>query len=526
MDVLLIAAVAALALVNAFLIFVLLKRSPKSGFSELEVRIAAFEKNQERIEKIIKDEISQNREETSNNSRQVRQELSASMQAFSDSLGGNMTGIANQQKNLLDTFSNQLVSLTQSNEDRLQKMTLTVEEKLRLLQEQIDSNAKDNREELGRSLKSFEDRFGASVKEFNEIQKQKFDNISNKQTELILTTESKLEKMRDTIEFKLKQMQDDNSEKLEKMRVTVDEKLHKTLEERLGQSFKIVSERLDMVHKGLGEMQSLAVGVGDLKKVLSNVKTRGILGELMLESILEQLLTPEQYDKNVITKKGSKDSVEFAIRLPGKDDSGEHVYLPVDAKFPRESYHALIEAYEQADTAAIEDASKLLENNIKKAAKDIRDKYIDPPYTTDFGIMFLPIEGLYAEVVRRTSLIETLHRDYKIIITGPTTLAAILNSLQMGFKTLAIEKRSSEVWKILGAVKTEFEKFGNILKKAQDKINQASDDIENLVGTRTKQIQRKLKNVQELPVDEAKFYLPDNCRDAENEESEEKEQLF
>ena len=332
--------------------------------------------------------------------------------------------------------------------------------------------------------------------------------------------------MRETIEVKLKQMQDDNNDKLEKMRATVDEKLHKTLEERLSQSFKMVSERLELVHKGLGEMQSLAVGVGDLKKVLSNVKTRGILGEIQLGNILEQLLTSEQYDKNVITKKGSRDNVEFAVKFPGKDKNGEPVYLPIDSKFPTENYHALLNAYEQGDHAAMEEAVKLLENNIKKCAKDIKDKYIDPPNTTDFGILFLPIEGLYAEVVRRTSLMEILNRDYKIMITGPTTLAAMLNSLQMGFKTLAIEKRSSEVWMILGAVKTEFEKFGTVLKKAQEKINQASVDIDDLVGTRTRQIQRKLKSVQEMPITESKLYLTDGSHDNEADEADEKEKLF
>lgn len=481
--------IAGLAAIAIVLLIVLLTRNPNTKLLQIESQLSSFEKNQERTERALKDEIAKNREETAGNSKDLREEI-----------------------------INNMTNLIASNEDKLGKMTQTVEEKLRLLQEQINTNAKDNRDELGKSLKSFEDKFTASVREFNELQKQKFDNLVNKQTELTQSTEMKLDKMRETIEAKLKLIQDDNSEKLEKMRITVDEKLHKTLEERLSQSFKIVSERLELVHKGLGEMQHLAVGVGDLKKVLSNVKTRGILGEIQLGNILEQILTPEQYSKNVATKKGSRDNVEFAIKLPGKDDSGEVVYLPLDSKFPIENYHALNNAYEHGDPVAIEEAAKLLEGNIKKCAKDIRDKYIDPPNTTDFGILFLPIEGLYAEVLRRTGLLETLQRDFKITIAGPTTLSAFLNSLQMGFRTLVIEKRSSEVWKILGAVKTEFEKFGGVLKKAQEKINQASSEIDDLVGARTRQIQRKLKDVQELPAQESLLNLPGEISD--NDEAE------
>ncbi|MBI5056762.1 MAG: DNA recombination protein RmuC [Nitrospirae bacterium] len=501
--------VVVLVVIAIVLLIGLLTRNPNTKLLQIEAQLSSFEKNQERTERALKEEIAKNRDETASNSKQLREEIT-----------NNMTNIANLQKDQLDIFSNQLTALTASNEDKLGRMTQTVEEKLSLLQEQGTCNARDNRDEMTKSLKSFEEKFSASVKEFNELQKQKFNDLSNKQTELIQSTEMKLDKMRETIEARLKIIQDDNSEKLEKMRATVDEKLHKTLEERLSQSFKIVSERLELVHKGLGEMQNLAVGVGDLKKVLSNVKTRGIIGEIMLGNILEQILTPDQYAQNVATKKGSRDNVEFAVRLPGKDDSGDVVYLPLDSKFPRENYETLVDAYEHGNPAAIEEAGKLLEGNIKKFAKDIRDKYIDPPNTTDFGIMFLPVEGLYAEVVRRPALLEVLQRDYKIMIAGPTTLSAFLNSLQMGFRTLAIEKRSSEVWKILGAVKTEFDKFGGVLRKAQEKINQASEEIHNLVGTRTRQIQSKLKSVHELPVQESKLYLFDEA-DNENETTEE-----
>ena len=341
------------------------------------------------------------------------------------------------------------------------------EESLRLElirnREETTKNARESREEANTVISHFGQQQLQRMGEIAQLQKNQLDTFSNQLINLTGSNEQKLDKMRETIELKLKELQEDNSQKLEKMRQTVDEKLHKTLEERIGQSFKLVSERLEQVYKGLGEMQTLATGVGDLKKVLSNVKTRGILGEFQLGSILEQILTLDQYEINVSTKPGSRDVVEFAIKLPGKGSNEDHVYLPIDSKFPLEVYHELLEAYDKIDPTAIEESTKHLETCIKKCAKDIRDKYLDPPITTDFGIMFLPIEGLYAEVVRRTGLIEILQRDYRIIITGPTTLAALLNSLQMGFRTLAIEKRSSEVWKVLGGVKAEFDKFGVVL---------------------------------------------------------------
>ncbi len=386
----------------------------------------------------------------------------------------------------------------------LEKIEITIKDEFSRNREESSRNAKDNREELAKSLKSFEDNFKNNVKEFNELQKEKFNELIAKQERLVKQTEYKLDKIRE-----------DNNDKLEKMRQTVDEKLHKTLEERLSQSFKTVSERLEEVHKGLGEMQSLATGVGDLKKVLSNVKTRGILGEMQLGNILEQILSQEQYEKNVKTKKGSRENVEFAIKLPGRDDTDKNVWLPIDSKFPLEVYHNMLDSYDRGDPAEIENAVKELEKNIKKCAKDISGKYIAPPNTTDFGIMFLPVEGLYAEVVKRIGLIEILQREFQIIVTGPTTLAAFLNSLQMGFKTLAIEKRTSEVWKVLGAVKTEFGKFGQVLEKAQTKIDQASKDIGKLVGERTRQIQKKLKDVHKLPVQESKNLLSGN--ELENE---------
>jgi DNA recombination protein RmuC len=283
------------------------------------------------------------------------------------------------------------------------------------------------------------------------------------------------------------------------MRATVDEKLHDTLEKRLGDSFRIVSERLEQVHKGLGEMQTLATGVGDLKRVLSNVKTRGIFGEIQLGNLLEQILTPDQYEANVVTKAGSAMRVEFAVKLPGRDAGQENaLWLPIDAKFPQEDYLRLLDAQEKGDAAGAEEACRQLDRAVREMARNIRDKYLDPPATTDFGIMFLPTEGLYAEVLRRTGLCETLHRDFRVVIAGPMTLTATLNSLQMGFRTLAIERRSSEVWTLLGAVKTEFTKFGDILDKTHKKLREASDTIED-ASRKTRTIERKLRSVQELP---------------------------
>ena len=322
-----------------------------------------------------------------------------------------------------------------------------------------------------------------------------------------LESEQKLENIRTTMETRIAAMQADNGKRLDEMRHTVDEKLQKTLDEKLQQSFSRVSEQLESVYKGLGEMQTLATGVGDLKKVLSNVKTRGILGEIQLGAILEQILAPEQYAENVATVKGSSERVEYAVRLPG--DGTSCVYLPIDAKFPIDAYNSLLDAYDTADAAQVEAAAKVLEQRIRQFAKDIHTKYIHVPETTDFGIMFLPFEGIYAEVVRRSALLEDLQRNYKVVVTGPTTLAAILNSLQMGFRTLAIQKHSGEVWTILGAVKKEFEKVGGMLEKAQKNLQTASGQIEEVLGIRTRAIQRKLKDVDTLSDREARAILPE-----------------
>ncbi|WP_128751457.1 DNA recombination protein RmuC [Desulfosporosinus sp. HMP52] len=372
--------------------------------------------------------------------------------------------------------------------------------------EETSLNAKQIREELNQSVRSFNDSVLSRMSEIANLQGNQLDIFSNQMNSLTKTNDLKLEQMRKTMEERLLLIQQDNSQKLDLMRATVDEKLSATLEQRLGESFKLVSDRLEAVHKGLGEMQTLASGVGDLKKVLTNVKTRGIWGEIQLGNLLEQILTPEQYACNVATKSGSNDRVEFAIKLPARDGQNNIIWLPIDAKFPIEDYERLIEAQDQANLPRIEELGKALENRIKLEGRTIRDKYIDPPCTTDFGILFLPVEGLYAEVIRRPGLCELLQREYKVIITGPTTLAALLNSLQMGFKTLAIEKRSSEVWNLLSAVKTEFGKFVDILEKTQKKLQEASNTIDTATR-KSRTIARKLKDVQTLPAGEAEVML-------------------
>lgn len=396
-------------------------------------------------------------------------------------------------------------------EQKLISVEKALREEFTVNREESRKNEQSNRTEIGSSIEKLSATILSNMIELSNLQKNQFDTYSRTMERTLdafnYNLRSSIDDLTKLQNEKFVELTKSTEENLEKMRVTVDEKLQSTLERRLSESFKVVSERLEQVHKGLGEMQSLVAGVGDLKKVLSNTKTRGVLGEVQLERILEQFLSPEQYEKNVITKKGSRETVEFAIKLPGKDYDNKTVYLPLDAKFPLEVYNKLLDAYDLQNQAQIDAASKNLERFIKKSAKDIRDKYIDPPNTTDFGLMFLPTEGIYAEVLKNQSLVEFVQREYNINITGPTTLVALLNSLQMGFRSLAIEKHSSEVWKILGAVKTEFSKFETVLNSAQNKLNQASSEIDKLVGTRTRQINRKLKNVDKLSFDDTGFYL-------------------
>ncbi|HNN07370.1 MAG TPA: DNA recombination protein RmuC [Azospira sp.] len=383
------------------------------------------------------------------------------------------------------------------------------------LRSEAQETARGDRAEQAQALERFGQGLAGQVGQLGTLQAQQFEAFGQHLNRLTQSFDARVEQLRLTVETRLGAIQTENAAKLEEMRKTVDEKLHATLEQRLGESFKLVSERLEQVHRGLGEMQTLAAGVGDLKKVLTNVKTRGTWGEVQLANLLEQVLTAEQYAENVATRPKSGDRVEFAIRLPGRE-SGEPVWLPIDAKFPVEDYQKLVEAQERADVVAVEAAAKALEARLKDEAKTIREKYIEPPHTTDFAILYLPTEGLYAEALRRPGLVEALQRDQRVSIAGPTTLAAMLNSLQMGFRTLAIEKRSSEVWAVLGAIKTEFGKFGEALAHTRKKLQEASNSIDK-AEVRTRAVTRKLKDVEALPAPEAVALLGDDLPDEDDE---------
>ncbi len=497
-----------LAIVNTVLLFAFRPKENREQ-QELQFKISGLQELIQRFENSLREDFKISREESATLAKDNRTELSEALKEINntlssridalilkieennkanrESLSENLKEFNSEQKRKFDELKQEQKDLTKSTVDQLDKITVKVEEKLSALTEQ---DKKDNalmRESLLKAFKEFEETFDKNVKSFNDLQKEKFGQLEEKQNKLIEGTEKKLEQMRET----------------------VDEKLQKTLNERLGQSFETVGKQLEAVQLGLGEMRNLAQDVGGLKKVLSNVKQRGGVGEIQLEMLLEQILAPDQYEANVRTKSGSADLVEFAIKLPGRDDLQRNVYLPVDAKFPKDAYEQLIDAYESADPVAIDTANKNIESVIKKMARDIRDKYLDPPNTTDFGIMFLPFEGIYAEVIRRSNLLEQLQREFKVVVTGPTTLAAILNSLQMGFHTLVLQKRSSEVWSILGAVKTEFEKFGGLLDKAHKHITNAGETIEQLQGTRTKAINRRLRDVQALPGTESAALIPE-----------------
>lgn len=397
--------------------------------------------------------------------------------------------------------SNNIDDIKKILDENFEKISKLLKEEMLLNRKEVSDSSKGLREELQNIFKGFGDSLDKRMSEAYNNQNKNFDNFSVKVSDMVIKNDEKMEKIRDSVEKKLESIQKDNSEKLELMRVTVDEKLNATLEKRFGESFKLISDRLDLVHKGLGEMQTVAAGVGDLKKVLNNVKTRGTWGEAQLGNLIEEIFTPDQYEKNVKTKKTSKEVVEYAIKLPGNEDS-KYIWLPIDAKFPLEDYQKLVEAQEQGNIASIDEFSKALETRIKSEAKDIRDKYIDVPNTTDFGILFVPTESLYAEILRRPGLYELLRRDYKVIITGPTTIQVILNSLQVGFRTLNIQKRSSEVWTLLSVVKNEFGKFGNLLEKTHKKMQEAGNIIEDAV-TKTRTIEKKLNKVQDIPTIES-----------------------
>jgi DNA recombination protein RmuC len=434
---------------------ILLLRRGAVDLSPLQLRLEAADKGHERTERTVREEIGRSRDESGTHARELRGEVGSSLKLVGDSVLQNLGEMTRAQQAQFEGFLGALTQMAESQQ----------------------GNARQLREEVGNSVKRLTD-----------------------------SNETRLEALRGTVEAKLQHIRDDNGKQLEQMRATVDEKLQGTLEQRLGESFRLVSEQLKQVHNGLGEMQSLASGVGDLKRVLTNVKVRGTWGEVQLGTLLDQVLIPEQYAANVATREGSAERVEFAIRLPGRGDGEGETLLPIDAKFPQEDYQRLVEAQESGDTAGVETAGKALEQRIRQCARDICAKYLNPPRTTDFGILFLPTEGLYAEVIRRTGLVEVVQRECRVVIAGPTTLAALLNSLQMGFRTLAIQQRSSEVWNVLGAVKTEFGKFGVVLDKVKKKLDEASNVVDQ-AQTRRRAVERNLRSVEALPTADAERLL-------------------
>ena len=520
-------------LTSVITLAVVLKKNSSNNpvLTDLGFKLQSLGTELSRIENAVKSEIANNRKESSEGAKGDREELSKSFHTFSELVSNLMKETSALQKEQLQLFSENLDKLRVTLEEKQTALTTAIEAKINRFEETSSANSKESRAELKNSLEKFQADFSKSIEQFNTSQRDNFFALLNKQSDQNKATsekleqmrtvldekfnalqsgnEQKLEQMRNTLEVKIVAMQSGNEKKLEEMRATVDEKLQKTLESRLGESFKLVSERLEAVHKGLGDMQQLATGVGDLKKVLTNVKTRGVLGEYQLENILEQILTPDQYGKNVKTKEGSNALVEFAIKLPGKGDTDKSLWLPIDSKFPKEDFELLIDAYDRGTPELIEEHRKNFVKGIKKCAADICGKYVDPPNTTDFAILFLPFESLYAEVLRTPGLFESIQRECKIIITGPTTLSAILNSLQMGFRTLAIEKRSSEVWEVLGKVKTEFKSFGGILENTQKKLQEATNNLEK-VGVRSRAMERNLRAVEERPTEKTIELLGDS----------------
>ena len=455
--------IAVLLLAVLWMVWMLLRRPESASDPAVITRLEAQKGDAERVERTVRDE-----------QRQSRQELQAEVTRFEAQIQGQFERLTQQQSARLQGFDERLGQFTERTERGLDGLKLG-----------LGDDARKMREESAKTLASF-----------GEALQTRFEKLGEQ-------TERRLAEVRQTLEARLKDIQQDNAAKLEQMRATVDEKLHATLETRLGESFRLVSERLEQVQRGLGEMQSLATGVGDLKRVLGNVKTRGIFGEVQLGAILEQVLTPDQYVANVATRPGSAERIEFAVRLPGASDAPDsQVWLPIDAKFPREDYERLLDAQERADAEAAAAAGAALERRLRDEAKKIREKYIEPPYTTDFAILFLPTEGLYAEALRRPGLVEALQREQRAVVCGPTTLSATLNSLRMGFRTLAIEKRSSEVWQVLGAVKTEFGKFGEVLKRTHKKLTEAADVIDQ-ASVRTRAIERRLRGVEATSPDES-----------------------
>ncbi|MBI5691472.1 MAG: DNA recombination protein RmuC [Verrucomicrobia bacterium] len=529
------------------MVWLLLRRKDHVDLSPLLGRLDTLERLQERTERATTEEIARLRQESSEHARGLREEVQATLKASTDTLVQSVDRISAAQGERLSDFSRQLTVLKEASDasaaqlrqellaglnrfkeaqdGRLSENTQQLQQRFEVFDRRLgefgksaEDSSKQARAELSASLRDFRESLKQQLAELSENQRKAFEAFAGQLARLTESNERKSDELRALIDGKLKELQADNAQKIEEMRKTVDEKLQGTLEKRLGESFKLVSERLEQVHKGLGEMQNLASGVGDLKRVLTNVKTRGTWAEVQLGNLLEQILTPEQYARNVITKPSGRETVEFALRLPGRDDDdGKIVWLPIDAKFPKEDYERLVEASERGDAAGVEQAGKDLEARVTAEARDIRDKYLAPPHTTDFGLLYLPTEGLYAEVLRRPGLVDTIQRGHRVVIVGPTTLAALLNSLQMGFRTLAIQKRSSEVWKVLGAVKTDFSKFGDLLDNVKRKLDETGATIEK-AAHRSRQLEKKLRKVEALPAAEANSLLADGpASDAEPE---------
>ena len=480
-----------IALLFAILILILSKNKSNTDIPQIHSKLTELQTSLNKIESSLREEFKFNREENATIAKDNRTELNNTLININEQ---SQNALKEINKTLADKVDSLISKIEENNKTNRLELSKSITDfsganiiQLEKINTQFKEDNKLIRESLVIAFKGFQDTFDKNVNSFNELQKEKFGQLETKQNELVKNTETKLESIR----------------------VTVEEKLEKTLSERLGQSFETVGKQLIEVQKGLGEMQTLAQDVGGLKKVLSNVKMRGGIGEVQLAMLLEQVLAPEQYQANVKTKKGEESIVEFAIKLPGRDEANSVVWLPIDAKFPKDKYEQLQDAYDVGDLALIQKAQKVLEDTIKSMAKDIRDKYLNPPDTTDFAIMFLPFEGIYAEVVRKASLLEELQNQYKVIVTGPSTLAAILNSLQMGFKTLAIQKRSSEVWQVLGAVKKEFQSFGGLLSKAQNNIQTGLNQLDDVMGVRTRVINQKLKQVTVLNEAETKLILPE-----------------
>jgi len=453
--------------------------------------------------KDVRDELRAGREEARAAGKELREEVSVSLKSTTDTLSKTLEAVGKAQQTQLEGMTKQLKELTDSNQGALDRIRTTFDSRVKELQDGNEKKLVEMRKEVSEGLKSTSDTLSKALEGMGKAQQTQLEGMTKQLKELTDSNQGALDRIRTTFDSRVKELQEGNEKKLDEMRKTVDEKLHETLEKRLGESFKLVSDRLEAVHKGLGEMQNLATGVGDLKRVLTNVKTRGTWAEVQLGAILEQILTPAQYEKNVRVKGDSSETVEYAVRLPGpKSDPDSRVWLPIDSKFPQEDYLRVQEAAERGDPEGVQKATDALARTVRTAAKDVHDKYVNPPNTTDFGIIFLATEGLYAEVLRQPALVDDLLHRYRVVVAGPTTLAAILSSLRMGFQTLAIEQRAAEVWRVLGAVKTEFGKFGEVLNRVKRQLNTASRTIED-TDVRTRAMERRLRSVEELPEEEA-----------------------